>query len=198
MGLSPDGQRRSEQDGPNHSGCWVWPLPRPTPQDDVTTASSPTKNRLLGTPNAWRKLFSPSPRSKRDSWEETAAALASLDDANICLQFDPDEEEPEKPSATHAFLREVMSTPLASPRRERALTPEEYLEQSLSGGLEDDASDGDVELVDGGLGDDASDGEVELVRVDEKPRAVDVDVGDDFPDRAPTDSPDTVIHDRAG
>ena len=64
--------------------------------------------------------------------------------------------------------------------------------------IEDDASDGDVELVDGGLGDDASDGEVELVRVDEKPRAVDVDVGDDFPDRAPTDSPDTVIHDRAG
>ncbi|KAH8066533.1 GDSL-like Lipase/Acylhydrolase [Aureococcus anophagefferens] len=166
--------------------------------EDVTTASSPTKNRLLGTPNAWRKLFSPSPRSKRDSWEETAAALASLDDAKICLQFDPDEEEPGTPSATRAFLREVMSTPLASPRRERALTPEEYLEQSLSGGLEDDASDGDVELVDGGLGDDASDGEVELVRVDEKPRAVDVDVGDDFPDRAPTDSPDTAIHDRAG
>ena len=81
---------------------------------------------------------------------------------------------------------------------EEVLTPEEYLEQSLSGGLEDDASDGDVELVDGGLGDDASDGEVELVRVDEKLRAVDVDVGDDFPDRAPTDSPDTVIHDRAG
>ena len=172
--------------------------------EDVTTASSPTKNRLLGTPNTWRKLFSPSPRSKRDSWEETAAALASLDGAKICLQFDPDEEAPKTPSATHAFLREVMSTPLASPRRERALTPEEvltpeeYLEQSLSGGLEDDASDGDVELVDGGLGDDASDGEVELVRVDEKSRAVDVDVGDDFPDRAPTDSPDTVIHDRVG
>ncbi|KAH8072511.1 GDSL-like Lipase/Acylhydrolase [Aureococcus anophagefferens] len=117
--------------------------------EDVTTASSPTKNRLLGTPNAWRKLFSPSPRSKRDSWEETAAALASLDDAKICLQFDPDEEEPGTPSATRAFLREVMSTPLASPRRERALTPEDYAEQSLSGGLEDDASDGDVELVDG-------------------------------------------------